>query len=119
MWRHLVGASPQGRANIRAAAGRERCSAEIHNPVRHCWQRQALWVANRSQHEEVWHRGLSTTGGGREPTGVGSTARMDSAPGKVGKFSQVAEALPHGEGAGYKRQGREIPVCPRDRRMRS
>ena len=47
----------------------------------------------------------------------GSTARMDSATGKVGKVSRVAEALPHSEGAGYKRPGREIPACPRDRRM--
>jgi hypothetical protein len=32
---------------------------------------------------------------------------------------RVAEALPHSEGAGYKRLGREIPACPRDRRMGS
>jgi len=41
--------------------------------------------------------------GHREPTGVGSTARMDSTAGKVGKVSRVASALPHSEGAAYKR----------------
>ena len=44
---------------------------------------------------------------------------MDSATGKVGKVSRVAEALPHSEGGGYKRLGREIPACRRDRRMGS
>src|SRR5882724_13103782 len=47
--------------------------------------------------------------GGRGPTGVRSTARMDSAAGKVGKVSRVAEALPHSEGAAYKRQGVKSP----------
>ena len=88
-------------------------------PARYCWQRRALWVATRSQHEEAWYRGPHTTGRGRGPTGVGSTARRDSARGKVGKVSRVAEALPHSEGAGYKRQNREIPACRRDRRMGS
>ena len=37
--------------------------------------------------------------------------------GNVGKVSRVAEALPHSEGAGYKRPSREIPACRRDRRM--
>src|SRR2546428_756916 len=44
---------------------------------------------------------------------------MDSATGKVGKVSRVAEALPHSEGAPYKRQGREVAACLRDRRARS
>src|SRR5438552_5172132 len=42
---------------------------------------------------------------------------MDSATGKVGKVSRVAEALPHSEGAAYKRQGREVAACLRDWRM--
>src|SRR2546426_10484456 len=50
---------------------------------------------------------------GRGPTGVRSTSRMDSAAGKVGKVSQVAEALPHSEGAAYKRHCREIAACSR------
>jgi hypothetical protein len=37
----------------------------------------------------------------------------------VGKVSRVAEALPHSEGARYKRLGREIPACRRDLRMGS
>src|SRR3990172_3294518 len=57
--------------------------------------------------------------GSREPTGVRSTARMDSAAGKVGKVSRVAEALPHSEGAAYKRHCREIAACLRDWRMGS
>ena len=36
------------------------------------------------------------------PTGVGSTARVDSTAMKVGKVWLVAEALPHSEGAAYK-----------------
>jgi len=44
---------------------------------------------------------------------------MDSATGKVGKVSRVAEALPHSEGAAYKRQGREVAACLRDWRMGS
>ena len=44
---------------------------------------------------------------------------MDSAAGKVGKVSRVAEALPHSEGAAYKRHCREIAACRRDWRMRS
>ena len=44
---------------------------------------------------------------------------MDSAAGKVGKVSRVAEALPHSEGAAYKRQGREVAACRRDWRMGS
>src|SRR5439155_6557892 len=54
-----------------------------------------------------------------EPTGVGSTARRDRTPGKVGKVSWVASALPHSEGAAYKRQGREVAACLRDWRMGS
>src|SRR2546427_3883503 len=55
--------------------------------------------------------------GGRGPTGVRSTARMDSAAGKVGKVSRVASALPHSEDAAYKRQGREVAACLRDWRI--
>ena len=44
---------------------------------------------------------------------------MDSAAGKVGKVSRVAEALPHSEGAAYKRHCREIAACSRDWRMGS
>jgi hypothetical protein len=116
---HFVGASQEGRANMRAAAGRERCSAEKHSPS---------GIAGRDG-LRGWRLGRSTRKpgiaaptqreGGCGPTGVGSTARMDSVAGKVGKVSRVAEALPHSEGAGYKRLGREIPACPRDRRMGS
>ena len=56
----------------------------------------------------------NTTGGCRGPAGVGSTARADSTAVKVGKVSWVASALPHSEGAAYKRQGREIAACLRD-----
>jgi len=44
---------------------------------------------------------------------------MDSTAGKVGKVSWVAEALPHSEGAAYKRHCREIAACLRDWRMGS
>ena len=57
--------------------------------------------------------------GHREPTGVGSTAREDRTAGKVGKVSWDASALPHSEGAAYKRQSREVAACPRDWRMGS
>jgi hypothetical protein len=53
------------------------------------------------------------------PTGVGSAARVESTAGKVGKVSRVASALPHSEGAAYKRQGREVAACLRDWRMGS
>jgi hypothetical protein len=72
------------------------------------------WVATRYRNEEAWYRGANTTGGRREPTGVGSTARADSTAAKVGKVSWVASALPHSEGAAYKRQSREIAACLRD-----
>ena len=52
--------------------------------------------------------------GDRGPTGVRSTARVESAAGKGGKVSRVAEALPHSEGAAYKRQDREVAACRRD-----
>ena len=61
----------------------------------------------------------TATGQHHEPTGVWSMARVDSAAVKVGKVSRVAEALPHSEGATYKRQCREIVVCRRDWRMGS
>ena len=44
---------------------------------------------------------------------------MDSTAAKVGKVSRVAEALPHSEGAAYKRPGREVAACLRDWRMGS
>ena len=44
---------------------------------------------------------------------------MDSAAGKGGKVSWVAEALPHSEGAAYKRHCREVAACLRDWRMGS
>ena len=47
--------------------------------------------------------GPARTGGASGPTGVGSAARADSTPGKVGKVSRVASALPHSEGGAYKR----------------
>ncbi len=53
------------------------------------------------------------------PTGVGSAARVDSTAVKGGKVSGVASALPHSEGAAYKRQGREVAACLRDWRMGS
>jgi hypothetical protein len=58
-------------------------------------------------------------GKGLRTTGVGSTARVESTVAKVGKVSWVASALPHSEGAAYKRQGREIVACLRDWRMGS
>jgi hypothetical protein len=45
------------------------------------------------------------TGGASGPTGVRSAARGDSAPGKGGKVSRVASALPHSEGGASKRGG--------------
>src|SRR5262249_53110678 len=58
-----------------------------------------------------------TTGGRTGPAGVGSMARVESTAAKAGKVSWVASALPHSEGATYKRQCREIVACPRDWRM--
>jgi hypothetical protein len=58
----------------------------------------------------VPHRARATGRRGG-PTGVWSMARVDSAAVKVGKVSWVAEALPHSEGATYKRQCREIVAC--------
>ena len=89
------------------------------SPVGYCWQRRELWVATRYRNEEAWYRGPNTTGGCRGPAGVGSTARADSTAGKVGKVSWVASALPHSEGAAYKRQSREVAACLRDWRMGS
>jgi hypothetical protein len=59
------------------------------------------------------------TGQHLEPTGVWSTARLESTVAKVGKVPRVAEAHPHSEGAAYKRPGREIVACLRDWRMGS
>jgi hypothetical protein len=53
------------------------------------------------------------------PTGVWSTARLDSTAVKVGKVPRVAEALPHSEGAAYNRPGRESAACLWDWRMGS
>ena len=49
-------------------------------------------MATRYKLEGAWHRGTSTTGGCSGPTGVGSTARVESTAAKVGKVSRVAEA---------------------------
>lgn len=68
---------------------------------------------------EAWHRCLEHNGREQRTTGVGSTARVERAVAKVGKVSWVALALPHSEGATYKRQCREIVACPRDWRMGS
>jgi len=85
------------------------------SPVRDCWQRRTSWVATRYSIEEAWHRDTTTTGRWRGPTGVGSTARVDSTRGKVGKVSRVASALPHSEGAAYKRQAVKSPrACETD-----
>ena len=43
-------------------------------------------------------------GKARWTTGVGSAACRESTSVKVGKVSRVAEALPHSEGAAYKRK---------------
>jgi hypothetical protein len=59
------------------------------------------------------------TGQHLEPTGVWSTARLESTAAKVGKVPWVAEAHPHSEGAAYKRRGREVVACLRDWRMGS
>jgi hypothetical protein len=50
----------------------------------------------------------------RRTTGVGSTACIASTAVKVGKVPWVAEALPHSEGAAYKRLCREVAACLRD-----
>ena len=63
--------------------------------------------------------GANTTGWPQGPTGVWSMARVDSTAGKVGKVSRVASALPHSEGAAYKRQGHDVAACLRDWRMGS
>src|SRR6266849_3320992 len=49
-----------------------------------------LWVATRFTFEEAWNSCASTTGRRTGPTGVGSTARVESAAAKVGKVSWVA-----------------------------
>src|SRR5205814_1660525 len=79
----------------------------------------ASWGTTPGKDADACRRGPGRTGRGRGPAGVRSTARMDSATGKVGKVSWVAEALPHSEGAAYKRQGREVAACLRDWRMGS
>ena len=58
-------------------------------------------------------------GRARRTTGVGSTACLESTAVKVGKVPRVAEALPHSEGAAYKRRCREVAECQRDWRMES
>ena len=77
----------------------------MHNPVEHCWQRRALvggdsLIARGSLEPARAH----TTGERAGLTGVGSAARVESTAVKVGKVSWVASALPHSEGAAYKRQ---------------
>jgi hypothetical protein len=57
---------------------------------------------------------LQHNGREQRTTGVRSTARVERAVAKVGKVSWVASALPHSEGATYKRQVREIVACLRD-----
>jgi hypothetical protein len=64
-------------------------------------------------------RCVRATGQHLEPTGVWSTARLESTVAKVGKVPWVAEAHPHSEGATYKRPGREVVACLRDWRMGS
>ena len=89
------------------------------HPVWDGWQRRVLVVATRCEVEEAWYRAASVTGARLGPTGVWSTARVDSAAVKVGKVSWVASACLHSEGAAYKPQGGEIAACPRDWRMGS
>jgi hypothetical protein len=85
------------------------------SPVGDYWQRRTSWVATRYSIEEAWHRDTTTTGRWRGPTGVGSTARVDSTTGKVGKVSRVASALPHSEGVAYKRQTvKSLRACETD-----
>jgi hypothetical protein len=57
---------------------------------------------------------VNTTGRRLGPTGVRSTARVDSTVAKGGKVSWVASALPHSEGVAYKRLVREVVACLRD-----
>ena len=78
-----------------------------------------LWVATRFKFEGAWDLGANTTGWRPGPTGAESAARVESTAVKVGKVSWVASALPHSEGAAYKRQGRESVACLRDWRMGS
>ena len=69
-------------------------------------------MATRFVTEEAWYRTAhEQRDGGGGPTGVWSMARVDSVAVKVGKVSWVAEALPHSEGATYKRPCREIVAC--------
>ena len=53
---------------------------------------------------------LAETGiaGGNSVIGRGS---LESTAAKVGKVPRVVEALPHSEGAAYKRPGREVAAC--------
>jgi hypothetical protein len=50
-------------------------------------------------------------GRARRTTGVGSVACFEGTAVKVGKVPRAAEALPHSEGAAYKRQCREVAAC--------
>ena len=100
----LVVASQEGRANARAAAGRDRGRLE-RDPRRGLLAETGRWVATRSAFEGAWYRWPWTTGATSGPTGVGSAARTDSAPGKGGKVSRVASALPHSEGGADTRGG--------------
>jgi hypothetical protein len=88
-------------------------------PAGYCWQRRGIRGG-----DSVFRGGslaslIEHNGRDQRTTGVGSMARVERAVAKVGKVSWVALALPHSEGATYKRQCREIVACPRDWRMGS
>ena len=89
-------------------------------PAGYCWQRRDLVGGDSgTKRGSLALRCARATGQHFEPTGVWSTARLERAVAKVGKGPWVAEAHPHSEGAAYKRSGREIVACLRDRRMGS
>src|SRR5262249_52527765 len=89
-------------------------------PAGYCWQRRALVGGDSGTKRGSLAPGCArATGRHLGPTGVWSTARLDSTAAKVGKVPRVAEALPHSEGAAYNRPGREVAACPWDWRMGS
>jgi hypothetical protein len=70
------------------------------------------WVVTRFVTEEAWYRTAhAQRDGGADPPVYGRWHVWTARQVKIGKVWWVAEALPHSEGATYKRQCREIVAC--------
>src|SRR6266446_9399953 len=88
---------PAGRSMTRTMQRRK------FKPVGDCWQRRAVVGRLGDRTRKPGIAAPAQREGSREPTGVRSTARMDSTVGKVGKVSWVAEAFKHSEDTAHKR----------------